>query len=133
MKSKATYFGPAYMMCWMTNEGQGMKQKSVQLVSHVPIDKDSFLLRHGVIVEKNESFTDEQNQEMVDMYTEMTQMSFKQDVEIWHNKVRVDNPLLCDGDGPVHKLREWYNQFYLDRSEVSPALSKTLEWESNLS
>ena len=70
---------------------------------------------------------------MVDMYTEMTQMSFKQDVEIWHNKVRVDNPLLCDGDGPVHKLREWYNQFYLNRSEVSPALSKTLEWESNLS
>ncbi len=132
MKSKATYFGPAYMMCWMTNEGQGMKQKSVQLVSHVPIDKDSFLLRHGVIVEKNESFTDEQNQEMVDMYTEMTQMSFKQDVEIWHNKVRVDNPLLCDGDGPVHKLREWYNQFYLDRSKVPSSLSKTLEWESKL-
>ena len=69
---------------------------------------------------------------MVDMYTEMTQMSFKQDVEIWHNKIRVDNPLLCDGDGPVHKLREWYNQFYLDRSKVPSSLSKTLEWESKL-
>ncbi len=63
----------------------------------------------------------------------MTKISFKQDLERLHNKVRIVKPLLCDGDGPMHKLREWYNQFYLDRSEVSPALSKTLEWESNLS
>ena len=29
-----------------------------------------------------------------------------QDVEIWNNKVRVDNPLLCDGDGPINMLRK---------------------------
>ena len=44
--------------------------------------------------------------------------SFVEDVDIWHNKFRVDNPLLCDGDGPLHKLREWYDQFYVDRGDV---------------
>jgi len=133
MESKATYYGPAYMMCWMTNEGMGVKQKSIQLVSHVPIDKDNFLLRHGVLVEKNPDLTEQQNSEMVEMYTQMTQLSFKQDVEIWHNKVRVDNPLLCDGDGPLNKLRDWYNQFYIDRSEVSKSWEKVFQWESQLS
>ncbi|MNM72712.1 3-ketosteroid-9-alpha-monooxygenase oxygenase subunit [compost metagenome] len=33
---------------------------------------------------------------------------------IWHSKTRVDNPLLCDGDGPVYQLRRWYEQFYTD-------------------
>ena len=70
---------------------------------------------------------------MVEMYTQMTQLSFKQDVEIWHNKVRVDNPLLCDGDGPLNKLRDWYNQFYIDRSEVSKSWEKVFQWESQLS
>ena len=52
----------------------------------------------------------------------MTQLSFKQDVDIWHNKFRVDNPLLCDGDGPLHKLREWYDQFYVDRGDLIDSL-----------
>lgn len=33
-------------------------------------------------------------------------------------KVRIDNPLLCDGDGPVNMLRKWYNQFFVDRADV---------------
>ncbi len=56
------------------------------------------------------------NDYIIPKYVDSTTAAFLEDVEIWHNKVRVDNPLLCAGDGPIHRLRQWYTQFYLDRS-----------------
>jgi cholesterol 7-dehydrogenase len=35
-----------------------------------------------------------------------------QDVEIWEGKVHLPRPLLARGDGPLHTLRRWYQQFY---------------------
>jgi len=129
MISKATYYGPAYMICHMTNEGGGRKHRSMQLVSHVPLTPDRFLLRHGVKVERIPDLSDEENQVVIEQYTLMTQLAFKQDVEIWHNKIRVDNPLLCSDDGPVHLLRAWYNQFYVDAADVPQEQKKLREWE----
>ena len=37
-----------------------------------------------------------------------------QDVPIWENKIYRENPVLCDGDGPIHKVRKYYKQFYAD-------------------
>ncbi len=37
---------------------------------------------------------------------------YSQDIPIWENKVHLDRPLLCDGDGPIGLLREWGRQFY---------------------
>ncbi len=34
------------------------------------------------------------------------------DMPIWDNKSYVRNPILCDGDGPIHKFRKWVSQFY---------------------
>ena len=130
MDSKATYFGPAYMLCWMTNEGGGIKHRSLQLVSHVPINKDSFVLRHGVMVEKIPSLSKKENNALVGQYTTMTQLAFKQDIDIWHSKIRVDNPLMSEGDGPVNKLREWYDQFYVDKKDVPTSLLTRFECEA---
>ncbi len=57
-----------------------------------------------------------------------TTAAFLADVDIWHNKIRVDNPVLCDGDGPVHKLRQWYNQFYVDITDVPQHLIEKKEY-----
>ena len=57
---------------------------------------------------------------MVKGYVDLTCKAFGEDVEIWHNKVRIDNPLLCDGDGPVYQNRQWYEQFYQDVAAVGP-------------
>jgi 3-ketosteroid 9alpha-monooxygenase subunit A len=43
----------------------------------------------------------------------MAHVAFGQDVEIWKDKVYREDPILCDGDGPINKLRRWYEQFYL--------------------
>ena len=47
------------------------------------------------MVKKVPTLSDKENEGIIDEYTEMTQLAFKQDVDIWHNKYRVDNPLFC--------------------------------------
>ncbi len=37
---------------------------------------------------------------------------YAQDIPIWENKVHLEQPLLCDGDGPIGLLRRWGRQFY---------------------
>jgi 3-ketosteroid 9alpha-monooxygenase subunit A len=36
-----------------------------------------------------------------------------QDIPIWENKVYLEEPTLCDGDGPIAKYRKWFKQFYV--------------------
>ena len=54
---------------------------------------------------------------------------FLQDVHIWKNKVPVQNPLLCEEDGPVYQLRRWYEQFYVDKADVEPEMTDRFEFE----
>ncbi len=37
---------------------------------------------------------------------------------IWNDKCNIDNPLLCDGDGPINLVRKWYSQFMTDIADV---------------
>ncbi len=56
-------------------------------------------------------------------------IGFEQDVAIWKRKARIDNPLLCEEDGPVYQLRRWYQQFYVDAAEVAPEMVDRFEFE----
>lgn len=122
------YFGPAYHITRMSATVAGNTLNSILLNCHVPIDQNSFILRFGVIVEKNPALSDAENDAIADNYISLTQNAFHQDVAIWDTKTRVDNPILCDGDGPVYQLREWYSQFYVDAAEVQKHPLKVFEW-----
>lgn len=127
--SRATYYGPAYMNTYMSGKIGGMDVESRLLVTHVPISTESFDLRFGVMVKKNPNLTDAENSAMVEEYVKQNHTAFFQDVDIWHSKVRVDNPVLCDGDGPVHRLRRWYSQFYVNRADVPAGLAERKVYE----
>ncbi len=45
----------------------------------------------------------------------------EQDIPIWENKVYVDPPLLCDGDGPIGIFRVWSKQFYPSDEAIAAA------------
>ncbi|CAJ0557512.1 unnamed protein product, partial [Mesorhabditis spiculigera] len=60
-------------------------------------------------------------------------VGFEQDIEIWKNKTRIDNPLLCTEDGPVYQLRRWYEQFYVDVADVTPEMIDRFEFEMDTS
>lgn len=129
LTSVATYEGPGYMHTYMTGQMEGQPIESRLLVSHVPIDTNSFDLRFGVAVKKYPGLSDEENEAIAQSYVEANRAAFFQDVDVWHTKTRIDNPLLCDGDGPINKLRKWYNQFYVDVAEVGNAWDEQKEYE----
>ncbi|MGH8454459.1 MAG: Rieske 2Fe-2S domain-containing protein [Nevskiales bacterium] len=120
----ASYYGPAYQITHMFGSMGGYPVESILLNSHTPIDQNSFELRFGVLVKKFPGMTQEACDAMVKQYVDLTNKAFGEDVEIWHNKVRIDNPLLCDGDGPVYQNRQWYEQFYMDAATVPAELRK---------
>lgn len=129
LRTVATYYGPAYQITDMTGAMDGQTIHSILLNSHVPIDQHSFTLRYGVLVKKIPGLSEEQNNAMAQAYVEQARAAFYEDVAIWSSKTRVDNPLLCDGDGPVYQLRKWYEQFYMDIADVPAEAGERKEYQ----
>ncbi|CAF1378229.1 unnamed protein product [Adineta steineri] len=48
---------------------------------------------------------------------------WQRDISIWENKVHKRAPFLVKNDGPILKMRRWYNQFYVSKDE-----QETLDW-----
>lgn len=128
----ASYYGPAYQITHMFGSMGGYPVESVLLNSHVPIDANSFQLRFGVLVKKFPGMDAAACDAMVKQYVDLTRKAFGEDVEIWHNKVRIDNPLLCDGDGPIYQNRQWYEQFYADADKVKSEPKRVVEMERGI-
>lgn len=131
LHSEAIYCGPAYMHTYMTGQMGGIEIASRLLVAHVPVDTNSFDLYFGVKIKKNPNLTAEQNDAIVRGYVEQSRIAFFQDVDIWKTKTRIDNPLLCDGDGPVNLLRQWYAQFYQNIADIGDKWKQRKEFVPN--
>jgi 3-ketosteroid 9alpha-monooxygenase subunit A len=109
----ATYHGPSIMYYYTESSSPQISFKSWWVNCHTPVDENEVDLCSAVIVS---SLTDEPlPEEFAQLYPQLAHIAFGQDVEIWKDKVYRDDPILCDGDGPINKLRRWYEQFYLPR------------------
>ncbi len=129
LKSEATYYGPAYMINWLEVDYKGFLTEVILINSHLPTGPDSFLLQYGITVKKPEGLDDKTTNYIAKKYAEMFGSGFLQDVHIWQNKVAVQNPLLCEEDGPVYQLRRWYEQFYVDVADIKPDMTARFEFE----
>lgn len=129
LKSEATYYGPSYMINWLTSEYKGFVTEVVLINCHVPTSQSSFKLQFGLKVKKPEGVDEETAAYIGRRMTKMFGEGFMQDVNIWLNKAPVQNPLLCEEDGPVYQLRRWYEQFYVDRADVTPEMVDRFEFE----
>jgi len=129
LRSEASYFGPSYMINQLWHDYHGMTMESILINCHYPVTPDSFLLQWGVIVKRPPGLSDERSDRVAAKFADFVGLGFRQDVEIWTHKSRVDNPLLCAEDGPVYQLRRWYDQFYLDVEDVEPDMVARYEFE----
>ncbi|MFD5148049.1 Rieske 2Fe-2S domain-containing protein [Streptomyces sp. NPDC058401] len=130
LRSDASYYGPSYMIDKLWSDiGGGVELESVLINCHYPIDENSFVLMYGTIVKKLPGMTDEQAADAARLTSEGLAVGFEQDVEIWKNKTRIDNPLLTEEDGPVYQLRRWYEQFYVDAADVKDEMVRRFEFE----
>jgi 3-ketosteroid 9alpha-monooxygenase subunit A len=129
LKSEATYYGPSYMINWLDVDYKGFQTEVILVNCHIPTGPDSFTLQYGITVKKPEGIDEKTAQFIAGKYADMFGGGFLQDVHIWQNKVPVQNPLLCEEDGPVYQLRRWYEQFYVDRAEIVPEMVDRFEFE----
>jgi 3-ketosteroid 9alpha-monooxygenase subunit A len=129
LKSEASYFGPSYMINWLWNDFNGTTIESILINCHYPIDTNSFVLQYAVMVKKLPGVDDEMANKIAGKFSKSFSVGFLQDVEIWKNKTRIENPLLCEEDGPLYQLRRWYQQFYVDVADVSEDMTQRFEFE----
>lgn len=127
--SVASYYGPSFMIDDLIYHYEQGDYKTVLLNCHYPIDANSFVLQYGIIVEKSDTMPEEQAVATATALGDWVKMGFEQDVAIWKRKARIDNPLLCEEDGPVYQLRRWYEQFYVDAADVAPEMVDRFEFE----
>jgi 3-ketosteroid 9alpha-monooxygenase subunit A len=127
--SVASYHGPSFMIDELTYHYEGYDLNSVLINCHYPIDENSFSLHSGIIVQHSDKLPAEAAEATAQKLSEFILLGFQQDVEIWKNKARIDNPLLCEEDGPVYQLRRWYQQFYVDVADVQPEMTDRFEFE----
>ena len=91
--------------------------QTVLMGTITPINAGRVKLRFAFTKPKNISeifnvYTDGLIQEIVNQV--------QHDMPIWENKIYREDPILCDGDGPIAKYRRWFAQFYDDGAEESP-------------
>jgi 3-ketosteroid 9alpha-monooxygenase subunit A len=127
--SVASYYGPSFMIDDLTYHYEDADHKTVLINCHYPIDANSFVLQYGIIVKKSEALTAELAQQTAVALGDFVKMGFEQDIAIWKNKARIDNPLLCEEDGPVYQLRRWYEQFHVNVDDVTPDMVDRFEHE----
>jgi len=128
--SVASYHGPSFMIDDLTYHYEdGMDIPAVLINCHYPIDANSFVLQYGIVVKKMPGLNDEEAAAMAQRMGDFIRIGFEQDVAIWKSKARIDNPLLCEEDGPVYQLRRWYEQFYVDAGKVTREMTDRFEFE----
>ncbi len=104
---EAIYHGPGYQITKL--ESRGIAARLVN--AHTMIDEATLHLRFGVMLRTLDG-SPARSEKYLRHYFEDLKSGFAQDIAIWENKRWRDRPVLCDGDGPIKKLRDWYAQFY---------------------
>ena len=107
------------MINWPDVDYKGFETESADQLPLPDHGPDSFVLQWGVTVKKPGPGRRTPPTTSPGSSRRCSATGFLQDVEIWRNKTRIDNPLLCEEDGPVYQLRRWYEQFYVDIEDVT--------------
>lgn len=139
-ESIATYYGPGYMVHTMDFFGaeDNRVDRMMSLVINVPTGMNSFEFIAGFRHLMPENIKGDINTPAVKAFMDATLEGHRAssgvyaDLAIWLNKCTIDNPILCDGDGPVNRLRQWYNQFLVPVDQIPAVLSERKVYEKAL-
>ena len=127
--SEAAYYGPSYMINPLTTSWHGLEIEVILVNCHYPVTQTDFVLQFGLMVKKVEGLDGAAAQSVAQKFSDLFAEGFMQDVAIWRSKTPIQNPLLCEEDGPVYQLRRWYDQFYVDVADITPEMTQRFEYE----
>ncbi len=120
LRSESTWHGPAYSIDQLYWKISGKVIHSVLFLGILPIDLNRFRLSLGALTRRDPELDEAANEVRHQENFELLRFSTFQDVDIWKNKARIDNPMLSETDGPIYRLRQWYDQFYMNVSDIPP-------------
>jgi hypothetical protein len=105
-----------YISVDSTNIGPGQTIQRISRAFEVimmgtvtPIDDQSIHLRFNFTLPRAQT---DLNQVFAEATRDNIVRGVEQDIPIWNHKRFVEDPILCDGDGPIAKYRKWFSQFY---------------------
>jgi 3-ketosteroid 9alpha-monooxygenase subunit A len=127
--SEAAYYGPSYMINPLTTSWHGLEIEVILVNCHYPVTQTDFVLQFGLMVKKIDGLDAAAAQSVAQKFSDLFAEGFLQDVAIWRSKTPIQNPLLCEEDGPVYQLRRWYDQFYCDVADITPEMTQRFEYE----
>ena len=91
--------------------------KTVMIGTVLPISRTRVKLRFSFVKPRDLS-------ELFTVYTDgliaEIVRQVQHDIPIWENKIYREDPILCDGDGPINKYRQWFQQFYDIGEDATP-------------
>jgi phenylpropionate dioxygenase-like ring-hydroxylating dioxygenase large terminal subunit len=76
-----------------------------------PIDSQTMSMTFAFTQRRKQS---EMQQIMADGMNDQIASGVEDDIPIWEHKIYQENPILCDGDGPIAQYRKWFKRFYTD-------------------
>jgi 3-ketosteroid 9alpha-monooxygenase subunit A len=92
---------------------------SIMMIAHTPVDDGVIKVWHSLMVKSPHVVANAQDVAVARAYQEASRLAFAQDFEVWANKRPALNILQIPADGPFHKGRIWYSQFYNPRAKAA--------------
>ncbi len=113
MDVAACYQGPGLLVARYAGETD-----AVQLVFHTPREDGVTQIWHGLITRAKAVPPDAGDIAVNRQYHDVGLAAFSQDFAIWQSKAPAVQIMRMPGDGPFHRGRAWYRQFYNPRARA---------------
>ena len=107
------YTGPGILLSQM--EGQ---HPSVIMICNTPVEDGVVRVWYALMVKIGNARADAAGVSMARSYQDVALEAFAQDFELWTHKQPALTILQVPDDGPFHKGRIWYRQFYNPRARA---------------
>lgn len=107
--TEATYHGPSLLLTRMS----GLYDSWI-VIAHTPVDDGTTYVWHNLLVKSpsGSAVATAEDAQAARGYQDMALAAFAQDFDVWKYKRPNLQGLYVQGDGPFHKQRKWYSQFY---------------------
>lgn len=108
------YTGPGILLSRM--EGQ---HPSIIMICNTPVEDGEVRVWYALMVKVGDGPADEAGVSMARSYQDVALDAFAQDFEVWKYKEPALTIMQIPDDGPFHKERIWYRQFYNPRDKAA--------------
>ncbi len=114
LETDTFYTGPAILISRLTGF-----YAAIMLIAHTPVEDGRLKVWHALMVKSEHPVATEEDIDQARRFQESSRLAFLQDFEVWRAKAPVFKIMQIKSDGPFHKVREWYRQFYNPRAEAA--------------